>query len=156
MCQRESGRVSTADIVECATRMRINMKRNLRSSLNGMSHLHFVRVVLTLCFCRGRFCDRCCLKELNATSQHDQNETCSQPHLRCRVICFAFFLYMAPVFNCAERSARPAAPCSSLTIEWMSISRHHDAIFVIVRLSVNKHVSTLKYKANIIGRCCHK
>lgn len=35
MCQRESGRVSTADIDGCATRMRFNMNGNLGASPNG-------------------------------------------------------------------------------------------------------------------------
>lgn len=64
VCQRESGRVSTADIVECASRMRISMKRNPRFSLNGTRYLCF-SLSLRVCVCvRARLSVDMVLKRL--------------------------------------------------------------------------------------------
>lgn len=48
MCQRESGRVPTADIDGCATRMRFNMNGDLGASPNGNGATFFFAPVLRL------------------------------------------------------------------------------------------------------------
>lgn len=147
MCHRESGRVLTADIVECATRMRINMKRNHPVSLNGMGFSWFLPCfVITYLITWWRVEGVCALWWMlslreSSTSQQDQNKTYlqAQQDLKRRV---RWFVFMRGLFCIlAGRSVHPAAPCSSLN-EWAD--------------TMTQYLLLSKYNYNIIGPCSHK
>lgn len=93
LCHRESGRVLTADIVECATRMRINMRRNHRFALHGMIWSFFSRLLIYASSHRFTVCRRRLFTVmLWMREDQAQDETCLQPqqHLKCR--------FSSPVF----------------------------------------------------------
>lgn len=138
VCQRDSGRVLTADIVEYATRMRINTTRPLRISQKGTDYLlmlvfffwHFIlsRVVEVL------------LSVMDAGGEDSTSQTCllQEQNLQCRFVSFCFW----PVSYCEKRSEHPAA--ASLKERQQTLWRKS----VVVN---EKKRSTLRYNDNNIA-----
>lgn len=120
-----------ADVVEHATRMRINMKkRTHRFSLHGMTNSMYLFLITRfssrLASSRGLSEDVC------SRWQMQSMRNSSRVTIRYFILIFYIsnvdFCYVGcwwilntwPVFNCAERGEHPAAPHTSP--QWMSIS----------------------------------
>lgn len=121
MCQRESGRVSTADIDGCATRMRFNMNGNLGASPNGNGATFFHVTGSGSSSCGGVSRSAFAFSDgtLVSSSLHDGNKACLQPrqHLTDQIICSAFGLWSRSSNN--TKRFRPAAACS-ISTDWAS------------------------------------
>lgn len=133
----EPGRVSTADIVEDAGRMRINKKRNLRTPLNGMSRLSRVRAVLVLV--RRSFVKGLTVMVKSWT-----------PSRWTRVR----HVYSHGKISDVEGLHSADTACVLINVpkqrhEWAS------ADAMTQYLSVYKHVSSLEYNDNIVDQRCH-
>ena len=84
--------------------------------------------------------DGCCRIETESSSQRDQNKTCLWSQMSTYLLWVLFWVFL--FFKIYICHVCIELRCSSMQQpHWMIISRYHDAIFVIVRLSVNKHGS---------------